>query len=588
MSTVINTNTLALNSQRSLKVVGDSQARASERLSSGLRINRAADDAAGLAISEKMRSQVRGLDQASKNAQDGISLIQTAEGALSETHSIIQRMRELTVQASNDTITEDDRGKIALELNELSTEIDGIASKTEFNTKKLIDGSWKNSKLYLQTGANKDQGMSFNIQGMNAKSLGVDQVAIGDVISGKVAPTTTTTTTAGTSTTKSVTTPGTLALAATVGGAAADKGDSQYALGTAQANGTTKITTNAGSFTIEADGKLTISSSMTFKSYKSDGDVADDPSDNPDVTLAAGTYTKEQLLSDLSNTIESTGGGGKAIANFGGVSIGISSTGELQVGKMTSPFGAGDQDMNADDNGVNLTLGESEFSGGSSLTTGGSNKTISVKTAGATSSDDSVITFANIDAADIASITGGADGASGGPASNDEILKSITTGTHEIEAWKLAGVTVTMNDGNTFSFKSTAKNDLTMSASVVDGTVDTETTKDVTTITPGTSSSTSQTRGEQISAVTKVLDNALEQVSQQRAKLGAYQNRLEHTIKNLDVASENLSSAESRIRDTDMAKEMMSFTKSNVLSQAATSMLAQANQAPQNVLQLLR
>jgi len=183
---VINTNVLAINSHRALKGVGSNIARSSERLSSGLRSNRAADDAAGLAISEKMRSQIRGLNQASTNSQDGISLIQTAEGALQETHNMVQRMRQLVLQASNDTLEEADRAKITLELNQLSTEITETANKTQFNNMNLIDGSLSAASMaggvWLQTGANAGQGMTFNIAAMNATVLGIHAAAVGDVV----------------------------------------------------------------------------------------------------------------------------------------------------------------------------------------------------------------------------------------------------------------------------------------------------------------------------------------------------------------------------------------------------------------------
>jgi len=156
--------------------VGSSIARSSERLSSGLRINRAADDAAGLAISEKMRSQIRGLNQASTNSQDGISLIQTAEGALQETHNMLQRMRQLALQASNDTLQPEDRDKIALELTQIIAEIDGTSVKTEFNNKRLIDGSMSTVPVWLQTGANAGQGITFVIDSMNAAALGISTV----------------------------------------------------------------------------------------------------------------------------------------------------------------------------------------------------------------------------------------------------------------------------------------------------------------------------------------------------------------------------------------------------------------------------
>lgn len=175
----INTNVLALNAHKNLTAVGNKQAKASQRLSSGLKINSAADDAAGLAISEKMRAQVRGLDMASKNAQDGISLIQTAEGSMGEVTNMVQRIRELTVQAANDTNTVEDRGKIGNEVKQLTTEITDMASRTEFNTKKLATGDFSGAgkELSIQVGANAGQSIKFEIGTITSTSLGLDTLA---------------------------------------------------------------------------------------------------------------------------------------------------------------------------------------------------------------------------------------------------------------------------------------------------------------------------------------------------------------------------------------------------------------------------
>lgn len=177
---VVNTNVLALNSHRNLAAVGGAQAKASQRLSSGLKINSAADDAAGLAISEKMRAQIRGLDMATKNAQDGISMIQTAEGSMQEINNMVQRIRELTVQASNDTNTSDERAKIGDEVQQLTDEITAMAGRTEFNTKKLASGDFAvtgGTKIALQIGANASQQIKFNIGDMTASSLGIQSIA---------------------------------------------------------------------------------------------------------------------------------------------------------------------------------------------------------------------------------------------------------------------------------------------------------------------------------------------------------------------------------------------------------------------------
>lgn len=178
---IVQHNMTALNANRQLNITNGSLAKKTEKLSSGYRVNRAADDAAGLSISEKMRAQIRGLDQASSNAQDGISLIQTAEGALNEIHSVLQRMRELTVQAANDTNVTADRRAIAKEIRALTSEIDRIATQTEFNTMKLLSGSF--SGKVLQVGANGSQTISFKISAMTASKLGVSAGKIAAKIS---------------------------------------------------------------------------------------------------------------------------------------------------------------------------------------------------------------------------------------------------------------------------------------------------------------------------------------------------------------------------------------------------------------------
>lgn len=178
---IVQHNMTALNANRQLGITNTNMAKSTEKLSSGYRINRAADDAAGLSISEKMRGQIRGLKQASTNAQDGESLIQTAEGALSEIHSVLQRMRELTVQASNDTNVTADRRAIAKEVRALTSEINRIATQTEFNTMKLLSGKFKNK--ILQVGANTKQYITFGISKMTAKALGVSVGAIAKKIS---------------------------------------------------------------------------------------------------------------------------------------------------------------------------------------------------------------------------------------------------------------------------------------------------------------------------------------------------------------------------------------------------------------------
>lgn len=175
---IINHNIAALNTHRQLSMVNSQNAKALEKLSSGYRINRAGDDAAGLAISEKMRAQIRGLNQAMRNAQDGISFIQTAEGALNEVHAILQRMRELAVQAATGTYTEEDRSNLQDEVNRLIEELDRIGDQTEFNNMEIFKGSFSGNGIVFHIGANKAQSMSMKISTLNAEKLGVKEVSI--------------------------------------------------------------------------------------------------------------------------------------------------------------------------------------------------------------------------------------------------------------------------------------------------------------------------------------------------------------------------------------------------------------------------
>ena len=177
---IVQHNMQAINTNRQLGITTGNLSKSTEKLSSGYRINRASDDAAGLAISEKMRGQIRGLEQASRNAADGISLIQTAEGALNEIHSVVQRMRELTVQAANDTNVSKDRAAIAAEIYALTSEITRIAEETEFNTMKLLDGTFSGKEL--QVGANSSQQISIDIVSMTASGIGLTDDVVGSVI----------------------------------------------------------------------------------------------------------------------------------------------------------------------------------------------------------------------------------------------------------------------------------------------------------------------------------------------------------------------------------------------------------------------
>ena len=416
----INHNLGAINAQRNMGINSGAAAKSMEKLSSGLRINRAGDDAAGLSISEKMRAQIRGLDQASTNAEDGISMIQTAEGALTETHSILQRMRELSVQSSNDTNVSTDRAAIQAEMDELTKEVDRIANTTEFNTQKLLDGSFSGK---FQIGANEGQDMDLNIGKMDAASLGL-------------------TSTVEISETKALT------------------ADSNIKDGTYTVEGTNIKDTNGnivGSVktnnTLNFNGKDTAFENTLI----SDGATIELKNGNATITNKLDTATAAKNLTSLA-------------------------PGSYEV------------------KGTNL-IKDGELVG----TVDTTNKKIVLN-------DKTEIAEANL---------GFADGK----------LKD--------------GVKFTVNGSDVSTQKNAA------------GTIET-------------------------------VNAAIEKVSTQRSKLGAVQNRLEHTVNNLNTSSENLTAAESRIRDTDMASEMSEYSKNNILQQAAQAMLAQAKSAPEQVLQLLR
>lgn len=414
---IINHNMASVNAHRNMGINQANSSKSMTKLSSGLRINTAADDAAGLSISEKMRAQVRGLDKAATNAQDGISLIQTAEGALNETESILQRMRELTTQAANGTNTTEDTDAIEEELTQLTTEIDRIATDTEFNTKGLLDGSFS---AKFQIGANANQQVGVAINEMSSNALGIT----GGVQLNKVA--------------------------------AANTG--KLAEGT----------------------------------YKVDGTDVKDAKDN------------------VVGTIDGTG-------------------------KIT------------------LADGATEIALGHAVTDG---STIKMEKDGAT------VTLAKGNSADVSKVAAGSYTVSGSNLLNGDKL----VGT-------IAGTTLTFTD----TTKGTA--DLTQLGLVAADVADTKTF---------TVKGIDVSSSDNASGALDTLDSAISSVSKERSKLGAMQNRLEHTIANLGTSSENLTSAESRIRDVDMAKEMSTFSKNNILAQAAQSMLAQANQQPQQVLQLLQ
>jgi len=412
---VVQTNILAINTHRNMKNIGVLQEKTSSRLSSGYRVNTAADDAAGLAISEKMRAQIRGLDQASRNALDAISLIQTAEGGMQEIDNMVQRIRELVVQVSNDTNEHNgqgtgDRQKIQDEINQLIEEIDSMSDRVEFNQKKVINGTYADANEMWQ----------FSVMKFNHASMQTTMYSTMAVIASSTAS----------------------AQSAAMGSASMTLNGAASALAAAKASGTPEALLSADKAYNEA-GKAFASA------------------------VTAYTKARQELLVYTAYTSEWTAVTASASAQV----VSWSNTAASQV----TP------------NGLFMQVGANAAQG----------------------------VWINI-----------------GKVKTDLMGIGDGRGKSEIDVL--------------------------------------------------------QRTGGETTGILDRLDLALTYVTTQRAKLGAMQNRIEFTSRSLDISSENLSAAESRIRNADMAKEMMALTKANVLQQAAVSMLAQANQNPQSILQLLR
>jgi flagellin len=546
----------AMNAHRNMSMNSVNSGKSMEKLSSGLRINKAGDDAAGLAISEKMRGQIRGLDQASRNAQDGISMIQTAEGALNETHSILQRMRELAVQSSNDSNVGIDRDAIQGEIEQLKSEIDRIGNTTEFNTQSLLKGDGKQS--VAKTGITALSG------------------AIGDSVSGN---------TVYTDVTQS------LNVTDTTGG------DLDSASLTVKLNGQTitvkferDTTLTAGTDAFKVDTANATGNTITIKQNVATGATAAEATlaDALGEALTAvieknstlnGNYKIAATATDVSMTAVSKDNGGKFFGDNGFISA--SSTSAILTGASAEDIGV-TAHTDATLAMAISALSTTDIAGlaGTGFTVGEHQFEFYNANDGAYKGDVIGINISEVtDAATLVSaLDDQLDGYKEFTATSSGTTLTLTSTVKGKAGDKLVGV----QDGGVqkdfkAEFQIGANQNQTMEISIGDMRSKALGVENV---------DLSSKTGAQ-SAVT-VIQSAIEKVSTQRSELGAYQNRLEHTIANLGTSSENLTSAESRIRDVDMAKEMMQFSKNNILSQAAQAMLAQANQQPQGVLQLLR
>jgi flagellin len=485
----INNNLMAMNTHRQYAINNNKASKATEKLSSGSRINRAGNDAAGLAISEKMRAQIRGLGMASKNSEDAISMIQTAEGALTETHGILQRMRELSVQSVSDTNDNTtDRAALNAEYQQLMSEINDIANKTQFNGRTLLNGTVGSAATTTATGL----------------AAGVTIAADSTASSGTV-------------------------------------------------NIATVSDWNAETFGFDLVGAASWRITAAVLTTPSAGEAYN------------GTYYLKAVGADMAAmTFSLVDEGGATAASTGAISVTAGSNSELDFGDygtINATFGNDTTEW-----WLTSTYTGDEFTRFIYTISNGADAVATATIGGqSVSKGDTSVTLATgvtldlfgLDAADWASQD----------ALNTALFGSTTGSASVTVTAGVPGMTIQTgaNTGDTMS--------LTMDDMTADGLS-----------LSGTDIKTQEKASLAISSV----NSAINAVSTQRAKFGALQNRLEHKINNLDTSAENLQAAESRIRDVDMATEMTEYTKNNILVQAATSMLAQANQAPQNVLSLLR
>ena len=485
-------NIAALNSYRNLTGNNNAVSKNLEKLSSGYRINRAGDDAAGLAISEKMRAQITGLNTAQKNAQDGVSLVQTAEGALTEVHSMLNRMVELADQSANGTYdNEVDRANLQKEIASLKDEIDRIADSTNFNGINLLDGSLSAAKL-------------------DVKSATINKASITTTVNAATGTTSTFVAKAGAAGTKQTLT--------------VEYADESGTLHEVEVEYTSD--TDAGKNDAAILGALQKSELASVFDIKSD---------------TKGNFT---LTSKV---------GGENGAKLTGISTTDTTPDAVKAGAVTK----------GKNETVTLTNGAQNIAAGDTIVLNGktyefvANTSSKPKTEGATA----IVVGADADAS-IANLNTALENAG---------VKATKNGDNLVLSATKDGAGLTLQIGDT----SEDFNQMTVSVS------------DMHTAALGIADIDISTQAGAKAAVDKI-KSAINSVSSTRGDLGAIQNRLEHTINNLSVTSENMTAAESRIRDVDMANEMMAYTKNNILVQSSQAMLAQANQLPQGVLQLLQ
>ena len=567
MAMIVQHNMSAMNANRMLGVTSSSLSKSTEKLSSGYRINRAADDAAGLSISEKMRSQIRGLNKASDNAQDGISLIQTAEGALNESHSILQRMRELSVQASNGTETDDDREAVQKEISQLQDELTRISSTTEFNTMKLLDGSLGSKSASSQgavlTGTNV---ATFSATGLDSNSVKKDLSGL-----------------AGTTVKDTFEIDG-------------QKFTIDWSKGKAQ-DFASKYSVDLANMTESQTKALASDLETLLNESAADAGVS-------------GTV-KVAYKADGQITVTSNNNGEESSFGFVGTDATTVTEGAAATDSLGAVMFSGQADANAAKTADATMKISNTIAANSTFTMTINGTEVQAKIATAINEGDEMKTAAGIIQTSVQTAV-------------DAYNTAMGTGT-TTEALKNTDFTVTANKDGSFNIEYTGDKEVSFSfgEATVNGLTGTTATKLGLTNKQSASATSNKGIELQIGAnegqtmeftiddmsaaalgvdgnkvdlstqdgaqkATTTIDAAIKKVSEQRSKLGAVQNRLEHTIANLDTASENTQTSESRIRDTDMAQEMVAYSKNNILLQAGQSMLAQANQSNQGVLSLLQ
>ena len=544
---VVQHNMSALNANNKMNANVSGLKKATEKLSSGYQINRAGDNAAGLAISEKMRSQIRGLAQATKTANDGISLIQTAEGGLNETHSILQRMRELAVQSANGTYTESDRAAIQLEADALKSEIDRISQATEYNTMKLLDGSLAGVGSTNSYGPRYGCLISQNSQNEGAleNNLSLEGSTLTSSIAGV----------------KLI-----LADTATIGGENAEWNaeGKELTLNLAAGQSYTqaeiddliKKATQAKDDAqtapipdIQLHLKYGVFSFSEEEEFETATGIRAD-SDEVDITgllMTGGSVQNDRYADSIRFTSNNYGEDNRVIHIVTDSEAGKEWVETNEVANEGSGIKDGEFTLHIS-TGIEYTEKDIE----NLLKKAGLDYSVTLTDQTANPDGDKVLFAQTKDASvdiDMSTIAGAGLG-------NDKTVSGGSGLTFQIGANGVEDQRVTLN-----------VDDMSSGALGVQN-VDVS-------------------ERDSANKAIDVIDQAIEKVSMQRAGLGALQNRLEYTVNNLTTTEENLTNAESQIRDTDMATEMINYTKYNILQQASQAMLAQANQQPQAVLQLL-